>query len=264
MLDEVLRDVSTRLNIKIEKTKYFTEGTTDSIVLSINDKYLIKTVDELTLKEQVEFLNTYNYDYFQKIIFYSEKLNYICFEFLEGIKFDLVDIKNINDTLNELYKITDNYKKYEYDGYGYLFADHKTWYDFLKDEVEHAKGDFNGFNVDMNKIYESLEIIKKYNIPKYLTHGDFGTHNFLINNGTIKVIDPVGVVGDYLYDFYYSIFSSYKIFSKTSVNDILEYHNRDYEYKKALLLIVFFIRMSRCYVYDRDNLNKYLDLYKEL
>lgn len=264
MIENIIRDVSTRLNINVENIKYFTDGTTESTVFCINNKYLIKTVDELTLKEQEEFLNNYKYDYFQKIIFCSKKLNYICFKFLEGNKFDFEVPKNINNVVDELYKITNNYKEYEYEGYGYLFDDHKSWYDFLKDEIDYAKKDIKNLKIDMNKLNEALEKIKKYDVPKYLVHGDFGTHNFLINNGSIKVIDPMGVVGDYLYDFYYSIFSSYKIFSKISIEDILKFYDRDYEYKKSLLTIVFFIRLSRCYKYDRENINMYLDVYNNL
>ena len=93
-----------------------------------------------------------------------------------------------------------------YNGYGYLFEDNKTWDEFLLDEALNSYKEMPEINID--KIYKALEIIKKYNVDKYLIHGDFGTHNFIMQDNKIKVIDPMCVVGDKLYDFYFAIFSN--------------------------------------------------------
>jgi streptomycin 6-kinase len=119
-------------------------------------------------------------------------------------------------------------------------------------------------NIDIAKVLNSLNIIEKYKIDKYLIHGDFGTHNFLVNNEKIKVIDPMGVVGDYLYDFYFAILSNVDIFMNLDIDRILGYYDRDIEYKKALFLIVLYIRMSRAFKYDKDNFKDYLSLYERI
>lgn len=266
MINKIIEDISFRLKINIDKNKinYFTDGSTDSIVFSIDNKYLIKTVDELTLKTQVEFFNLYKNDYFQKIIYYNEKLKYICFEYIQGNLFKNEKHIDYNDITTQIYNIVSNYKKYDYDNYGYLFEDHKSWYEFLKSEVEYSKKSIESLNIDISKVENALKIIKKYKVDKYLIHGDFGVHNFLINKSNIKVIDPMSVVGDYLYDFYFALLSSANIIKNIKIDDMLNFFDRNINYKKSLFIIVFYIRMCRCYIYDKDNFNVYLKTYNNL
>ena len=263
MIDLIKFDIEQKLKIDLleKDIHYFTEGATESIVFSIKNKYLIKTFDEESFKVQVEFLNKYHNDFFQKIIYTNEDLLYICFEFVEGNKYKK-DLISVDKALEDIYAITSSYELYDYDGYGYLFSDYgKTWKDFLNDEVMYSKKEIE--NVQITKVLKALDVVNKYKVDKYLIHGDFGTHNFLINNG-IKVIDPMGVVGDYLYDFYFAILSNVDIFMNLDIDKILSYFDRDLEYKKALFLIVLYIRMSRAFKYDRDNYGKYLELYNNL
>lgn len=265
MNKELIKDIEEKLNINFDLSNihYFTDGATDSIVFSIDDKYLIKIVDELTYNTQVEFLGKYKNNYFQKLIYSNKYLSYLCFEYIEGNKINSDTIFDINDIINQIYNITSNYSKYNYDGYGYLFEDYnKTWYDFLYDEIIYSKKEIE--NISIGKVTNALNIIKKYDVDKYLIHGDFGIHNFLFNNGEIKVIDPMGVVGDYLYDFYFAIFSDSDIFTKTNIEHILSFYDNDLQYKKALLTIVIYIRMSRAHKYDIGNFDIYLDLYETL
>ena len=72
------------------------------------------------------------------------------------------------------------------------------------------------------------------------------------------------VVGDYLYDFYFAIFSNSLLFTKINIDDILSFFDRKLEYKKSLLIIVFYIRMSRAHKYDMKNYKKYLEYYNKL
>ncbi len=264
MIDLIKFDIEKKLNIDLleKDMHYFTEGATESIVFSINNKYLIKTFDKESFNVQVEFFNKYHNDFFQKIVYANKELLYICFEFIEGSKYKK-DLISVDKALDDIYKITSSYELYDYEGYGYLFSDYgKTWKDFLYDEVMYSKQEIE--NIDIAKVLDSLNIIEKYKIDKYLIHGDFGTHNFLVNNEKIKVIDPMGVVGDYLYDFYFAILSNVDIFMNLDIDRILGYYDRDIEYKKALFLIVLYIRMSRAFKYDKDNFKDYLSLYERI
>ena len=118
--------------------------------------------------------------------------------------------------------------------------------------------------INIDKIYKALEIIKKYNVDKYLIHGDFGTHNFIMQDNKIKVIDPMCVVGDKLYDFYFAIFSNDEIFENIKLEIILKQFDYEFEYKQALLLTVLFIRMGRAKKYDKKNFYKYEKIYNSL
>jgi len=72
------------------------------------------------------------------------------------------------------------------------------------------------------------------------------------------------VVGDYLYDFYFSLYSDTDLFTNLDIKEILKYFERDIKIKKALLTITFFIRMSRAYVYDKPFFHLYTKYYEEV
>lgn len=261
MIDKILKDIEKKLDIIINKKDiiYFTEGATKSIVFSIKNKYLVKTVSTSELLIQIDFLNKYN-KYFQKIITYNKELSYVCYKYIDGNKVYNFNEYDKQTIINQLYEITSNYKIINYEGYGYYLEDHKTWYQFLLDEVEYSKSKM--CDIDMHIVYDSLNKIKEYNVDKYLIHGDFGVHNFLFNNNKIEVIDPMGVVGDPLYDFYFSLLSNYSLFCDIDFNHILQYFNKNINYKKALFIIVYYIRMSRAYVYDKNNYDNYYNIFK--
>jgi hypothetical protein len=266
MIKEIIKDLEKTLNISIAEKDitYYTDGATESIVFNIKDKYLIKTVDDITFKTQTEFLNYYKeVPEFQTIIHQNEELKYICFEFKEGSLFRKNKI-TANEAIEQIYSIVNNYKEYNHEYYGYLYEDEKTWYEFLKDEVEYSNNKMIEANINLDKVNKALEIIKEYDSPKYLIHGDFGVHNFIVNNKHIHVIDPMSVVGDYLYDFYFSIYSDTDLFTNLDISEILKYFDRDQTIKKALLTITFFIRMSRAYVYDKPYFHLYTKYYDEV
>ena len=64
--------------------------------------------------------------------------------------------------------------------------------------------------------------------------------------------------------FYYSKGIIASGFTKINLDYILSFYNNDLEYKKALLAIVVYIRMSRAHKYDINNFNKFLELYNKL
>lgn len=266
-IKDIINDVSNRLrlDIKDEDIYFFTDGATSSNVFSIENKYLIKTANTDTIKTQIEFLQFYkNIPNMQKVVFFNEQLGYICFEYIDGEKYSKNIKLNAEDTLKNIYEIVNKYKEYEYQGYGYLLEDNKTWQEFLTDEVKYSSKAIKELNVSFEKVYKALDNIKEINVPKYLIHGDFGTHNFLISNDKLMVIDPMPVIGDYLYDFYFAILSNANIFNKLEIDYILSFFERDKQYKKDLFIIVLYIRMCRCYVYNKPDFEIYYKLYSSI
>ena len=262
-MNEVIKDFELKMNIKVldKDIKIYSEGATDAIVFSIKDEYLIKKTSKLELDVYNEFFSKYKGKRYQRLYYINYDLSYVCISFIKGNKYD--NSIDVNDIVKILYDTTSNYKEIDYDGYGYLFEDHKTWDGFLKDEVEYSLNmlDENIFND--NDIRKCIDIISKYKVDKYLLHGDFGTHNFIINNGDLFYIDPMGLVGDPIYDFYFAIFSNVSIFSSLKMIKLLEYFDRDIEYKKSIIYITYIIRMCRAYKYDKDNYDIYLEYYRK-
>lgn len=264
MIDKIIEDLRKKLNIKITKKEliFYSEGTTNSIVFNINNKYIVKTVDEITMKTQLEFLTYYKeVESFQKIICYNQELKYICFSYLEGINFVKSNDINVNSIVKQLYNIVNSYREYNSNKYGYLFEETNTWKEFLLSEINYSKEMLKDIKMSTDKLDRIINSFDKYKVKGYLIHGDFGTHNFLINKDKIQVIDPMPVIGDNLYDFYFSILSNSKIFENIKLNQILELFERDNTYKKELFYIVLFIRLARAYKYDKLNFEKYINLY---
>ena len=76
MIENIIKDLENNLNIKVTEKDitYYTDGATDSIVFNIMDKYLVKTMDDITYKTQKEFLEFYNnINEFQTIIHHNPK-----------------------------------------------------------------------------------------------------------------------------------------------------------------------------------------------
>lgn len=263
-MDKIIEDIKLNLDKNIdEKTiHYFTDGVSGSTVFSLNNKYLVKTMEDTEIKTQREFLSLYkDIDFFVKILYINEKLGFVVFEYVEGVLYKYSNV----DIVDSLYSIVSNYRQYDSQYYGYLFEDKKTWEEFLKDETDNDIDELQNDNLIQNKLNNALLSISYEKTPKYLIHGDFGGHNFMIDNaGKLKVIDPMPVVGDRLYDFYFAIFSTIEIFKKLDLNYILHFFDDDIAHKKNILIVALYIRMVRAYKYDRQDFPLYLEWFKKV
>lgn len=265
MIENILNDIINNLDKNVDKNslKYFTDGVSGSTVFSLNDKYLVKTMDSLELKTQQIFLNYYNnIDEFVKLIYINESLGFVVFEYVNGKLFKYRNDVNIVDTL---YSIVSKYKLYDSNYYGYLLEDEKTWYEFLQSETDYDIPELQNDNLVQEKLKKAMLSILEENTPKFLIHGDFGAHNFMIdNNDKLKVIDPMPVIGDRLYDFYFAIFSTVEIFKNLNLDYILNFFDEDITHKKNILTICLYIRMIRAYKYDREDFPIYLEWFRKL
>ena len=258
-MNEILKDFELKMNIKVadEDIKTYSNGATDAIVFSINDEYLIKKTTKLELDVYKEFFSKYKSSRYQKLYYINYDLGYACLSFIKGDRYD--NSINSNELVEILYDTTSNYQQIDYDGYGYLFEDHKTWFEFLKDEIDYSLNMLEKDNMQEDNLQKCYDVISKNSVDNYLLHGDFGNHNFIINDDGLFYIDPMGLVGDPIYDFYFAIFSNINIFKELKLADLLNYFDRDIKYKKAIMYIAFIIRMCRTYKYDRENYDFYLE-----
>lgn len=263
MVDRVIDDIEKKIGIKINKNEivYYTEGATKSVVFSINCKYLVKITDELTLKSQMIFLKYYDeLNYFQDIVCYDENLKYVCFKFMNGEKLRHVNV-NAQDVRKQIFEMVSRYKKFDDKFYGYIYDNEgMSWADFIREEIRYAMPRLKTFNIKQRIFDKCIDVIDKYDVDKYLIHGDFGAHNFLIDDsGKLNVIDPMPVIGDPLFDYYFAILSIPKLFMDVSDEEILKHFEVPYEYKYCLYSIIMIIRLSRAYVYDKENVPIYLE-----
>ena len=260
----IVRDIERQLCVRASDlpATFYTDGATDATVFSLGGKYLVKMTDAMTVRTQKEFLSRVPEGVFQKLLCSNESLGYECFEFIEGEHFDgsLIDPK---EAVNQIAAIVESYPEYPHDKYGFLNDEKASWREFLLDEIDYAYRTIT--DVSQEKVLAAVEKIGSVHPKQYLMHGDFGTHNFLLSNGKIRVIDPMPVVGDRLYDFYFAILSDTDIFAELGMDYYMDFFGEyEPEYKKALLIVALYVRMSRAAVYDKDNLDKYKKLYAEI
>ena len=80
----------------------------------------------------------------------------------------------------------------------------------------------------------------------------------------IRVIDPMPVVGDKLYDFYFAVLSNIEVYLRLGKERVFSFFDDyDSEYKQALFTIALYVRMSRAAVYDVAHLPDYIRLYEQ-
>ncbi len=258
----VLEDVREKIQVDLfdDPLEFYTDGATNSTVFSARKKYLIKITDKKTVQVQREFLTHNKSTAFHKMLCSDDNLHYECVEFVDGVRYKIGDLPP-EETIAQLARIVAGYELYEHNGYGFLGDEKRTWREFLLDEIQYASKRLPG--VSQKKVMMALAEIGDYAPEKRLLHGDFGAHNFLLENGTrIRVIDPMPVVGDFLYDFYFAVFSNPKIFDEVSEDTVYRYFTgRDRWYKEALATIALYVRTSRAAVYDMDHFGIYKEKY---
>ena len=262
-VSQVIEDLSHQLkhNFKNAEVHFYTDGWTGAIVFSLDDKYLIKITNSETIENQEEFLRHNPLGVYQRVVCSNAEVGYICFEFIQGEKYVGHEIEP-HEAIRQIAEMVKNYKKYPWAGYGFLHHEFDTWKEFLEDEVEYARGYIP--SIPLDKVHAALAEMNGKKPEKCLMHGDFGTHNFIVNEGRIYVIDPMPAVGDFLYDFYFAVLSDTDIFTKVGADFIFDFFERDMTEKKALATIALYVRMSRAYKYDRENFDAYVKMYQEI
>ena len=250
------------INEEYKSHKYFNTGASSTVFL-LNDNYLIKQNTKLILKAETEFLKHNNSDMFQKIVYIHPKYEYVVYKFIPGETMRHVD--NIDDTIQKLMNITKSYINYEKDGFGYLNEETSSWSRFLKDETTYSSLNLKEYIPSRKLVNKCIETLENYTFEKKLLHGDFGTHNFIQENGKlVGVIDPMPVIGDYLYDLLFSFVSNVNILSTITLDKLYSLIDEPKEKINAMLVVVLYCRISRCLKYCPEKIDIYMDFWNNL
>lgn len=242
--------------------KFFNTGESSTVFL-LNDCYLVKQNTKLILKAEIEFLKANNSDMFQKILYIHPKYEYIVYKFIDGET--MTHVNDVNDTIQKIINITNSYINCSKDDFGYLNEETSTWTRFLKDEVTYSSLNLKKHIPSKKLVTKCIETLENYPFDKKLLHGDFGTHNFIQKNGKlVGVIDPMPVIGDYLYDLLFAIVSNVDILYSLSLEDLYSLIDEPCEKIKAMLTIVLYCRISRCLKYHPQDLDIYMDFWNKL
>lgn len=260
--EKIIKEILNILDIEYESHKYFNDGVSSRVIL-LNNTYLIKQNTKPVLQAEIEFLKLDTSKYFQQIIYVDPNYEFVVYNFITGSIMYTVD--NVDDTINKIIDISSNYSHYTKNGFGYLNEEVSTWSEFLRDEIKYSSSNITEYISDKTVVNKCVDILEKYPFNKKLLHGDFGTHNFIKQDGKlIGVIDPMPIIGDPLYDTLFAIVSNTNILANITLEKLYFLINEPKEKIKALLTIVLYSRISRCLKYHPKDIDIYMNFWYTL
>lgn len=259
---KIIKNILDVFKEEYKNHKFFNTGESSTVFL-LNDYYLVKQNTKLILKAELEFLKHNNSNIFQEILYVHPKYEYVVYKFIDGETMKHID--NVDDTVKKLINITKSYINCNKDDFGYLNEETSTWTRFLKDEVVYSSLNLKEHIPSKKLVNKCIETLENYPFDKKLLHGDFGTHNFIQKNGDlVGIIDPMPVIGDYLYDLLFAIASNVDILSSYSLEDLYSIIDEPPEKIRAMLTIVLYCRISRCLKYHPQDLDIYMNYWNKL
>lgn len=167
-------------------------------------------------------------------------------------------VDDVNDTINKIITITSNYTNYNSKKFDYLNEEVNSWTTFLKNEVDYSSSNLRNYISDKILVNKCINTLKKYN--KKILHANFVTHNFIKTKGKlIDAIDPMPVIGDYLYDLLFAIVSNVTILSNIILDKLYTLINEPQEKINSILAIVLYCRISKCLKYHPKDIDIYMN-----
>lgn len=259
---EIIEQLLNILNTEYVCHKYFNDGASSRVIL-LNNSYLIKQNTKPVLEAEIEFLKLNTSKYFQQIVYVDPNYEFVVYNFIHGETMKYVD--DVDDTIYKIIDMISLYADYNHDGFGYLNEEVPSWSQFLQKETTFSNTDLVQHLPDRTIVNDCIKILEKYPFNKKLLHGDFGTHNFIKENGKlVGVIDPMPVIGDYLYDLLFAIASNVKILLHFTMDKLYNLIDEPKEKINAMLTIVLYSRMYRCLKYHPQDFDIYMNFWNEL
>lgn len=257
-----MKEFLTKFNLTNISEKALKGGTQSSVIL-INDKYLVKSNSPAVIKAESEFCDFYP-NLFQKKVYVSSDFSYIVYEFIDGkTSVEKYDIENVTSNILNVIK---QYKPYPDERFGYLDQPVKSIEEFLLSEIEEYHLLDSYLTKDDYLIAaKAIKELSNYSFKKQLIHGDLGTHNIIFNNKTFAgIIDPSPIIFDGLYDFIYYICSDLPLLQKYSLVEISNMLNEELNKVKSLYTIILYARLLRCLKYYPEEIDEHIIIWEKL
>ena len=258
----IVNKVLKQLEISLSTLQYFHGGTASRIIL-VNGSYIIKQNNPQTLESETIFSTHYPIPKLQHVIFNAPDYSYVVYNFIPGDVMHVVE--DVPQLVENILEITKTYAPYECDGFGYLHTLMPSWAEFMKAEVNACSLTSTLLLEFLPQAYEAVEVLKNFDFEKKLIHGDFGTHNFIKQNGKfIGAIDPIPIAGDSLYDVIYALLSNVDCLSQATPENIAKLTGEPIEKVKALLVSLLFCRLSTCLKHHKEDFETYIEFWSDI
>ena len=182
---KIIHEVLEKLHESYVEHKYFTDGA-DSRVILLNNKYLIKQNTVASIKAEIEFFENTFSTFFQELVYYPPNFEFVVYKFISGKP--MKKITSSKEIISKVLEISKSFSKTSKPGFGYLGEAFDSWSEFLLHEAFHRP---NIDDIDKQIVEDAIKTLENYPFEKKLIHGDFGTHNFIENNGKfVGIIVP--------------------------------------------------------------------------
>lgn len=256
---KIIQEVLEKVNESYIEHKYFTDGA-DSRVILLNNKYLIKQNNCNSIKAEIEFFENTFSTFFQKLVYYSPDFEFAVYEFIPGKP--MKKVTSSKEIISKILEVTKSFSNTSKPGFGYLGEEFNSWSEFLTHETFHRP---NIDDIDKQIIDDAIKTLEKYPFDKKLIHGDFGTHNFIENNGKfVGIIDPQAILGDSLYDILFAICSNVGLLNTYCLDELYLLIDQPKEKIRAMLIVVLYARISRALKYHPNDIPSYLDYFNSI
>ncbi|QDP39900.1 aminoglycoside phosphotransferase family protein [Radiobacillus deserti] len=243
-------------------------GTVSSLFLimtKIGERYVVKSNEQVIVKEEANFLETYvKLSILPKLLYVDPHYQYIVYTYIEGTTdAPLFDKKENLDVLAK--ELIQNYAQMDSsDEWGWADEPKPTWMAFLLERYKDAKATLKNdlTEVEHSFILNLINDAKDYTGHPHLIHGDCGFHNTIWrNNRLVGVIDPTPVFGPPIYDLVYAFCSTPYELEKETLEGKVEYYFPDISrasFCKEVLIGLYF-RMSTCLKHHPEDFSLYVD-----
>jgi len=263
--DEILSKALNALNIEYKSHKYFNDGSYSKVLL-LNDEYIVKQSNPKAIEAEIVFLKQSTYDKMQQPVYVENNNNFAIYNYISGSTMKTSNFTvSTEELIEELITVTNGYNEYEANTYGHLFEGFSTWSEFLKDEVLYSEKTIKDLIPNIQLVYKCIKNLEQYPFKPKLLHGDLGTHNLIQNNNKlVGIIDPMTIVGDPLYDLLSALTSNIKILNNISLENLYNKIEEPKDKIKNLLIVVTYIRISKCLKYHPIDINTYLEFWENI
>ncbi|MFA6297460.1 MAG: hypothetical protein WC629_02760 [Candidatus Paceibacterota bacterium] len=249
-------------------------GGTDTILLEITDTdkdVAVKIEKPELVKQVVSFLGAYrDITLFPNLLYVSKDFSFFVYPFIKGEKSKRALTEQELESIVE--NVINHYQVSETNYWGEQMYSSTTILEYInsllvdqKEKIAEVLG-----QDEYQKVFELTQsLFAAFDEKPYLTHGDLGSHNIIIENNTISgIIDPLienslpvielafllcSMVHDYGVDTIKELFSKLKTPSGFNKQDFLKIYR-----------IMLYIRIGRCLKYNPRDIETYLKIYRNL
>jgi hypothetical protein len=243
-------------------------GGSSSKVYLINEKYVVKINEELVIKAESNFLQTYQHlSILPSFVDHFAEDGFVVYKFIHGdATYKLTNKREMLITLVQ--QLFNHYQPTENKGkWGWTWETTSSWEEFLLSRVVDAS-DLLKDKLPKSELDYIATLVNKTNSSKvpYLIHGDCGVHNFIFQEQKLcGVIDPTPIYGEPMYDLLFAFCSSPDDLLKETIEAAvsqltLAKASGDTLYEKVL--IVLFLRLATCLRHHPNDFNDYLIAWK--